>query len=366
MKTIRLLLISGFLMSALISFGQKDYPEQDIDYKSTWQEDYRADDYITYTYFLENIGSEPLYFFNFNITPDNERYEMLRAFPDDILIIYPSQKTSYMQVKVYTNGPALTWNTKYLRVEDEYSTYPEQNRDYVYYWESATKPEGGMTTYSYNLKNISDKNIEFYDFSLTNNGGIYYYVDKLLTDAVVVEPGQNLQMVKYNLKSGDTPSVNWYAEWSYTVPVGDPFCDGLNKILEASKEEGFASVKGAIKQKANDSDTFFDQYYCKEHIDGVNDETIEDILFFWQYIGMVGSPAPLDLTNVRFYEYKSKLETCLPNFPEKEKAADDTSTLLKAEYEAEVDGLYHYVRLEVVNDFLTGNYKLELVVEQVY
>jgi archaellum component FlaG (FlaF/FlaG flagellin family) len=365
MKSIRNLFIVGMILCATVSYSQIEYPDQDIDYKSSWQEDNRGDDYVTYSYYLENTGSEPLIFYNFNVTPNTERYEMLRAYPDDILILYPYQKTSYMQVKVFSNGPALKWNAIFLRIADEYSSYPQQNRDYVYYWQSVTKSDG-LTTYSYYLKNISDKNIEFYDFSLTNNGGIYYFVDPLLKESATIEPGQNLKMVRYNLKSGDTPSINWFANWSYSVPVGDPFCDGLNKIIEASKEEEFASAKGAIKQKANDSDTFFDQYYCKEHIDGVNDEIIEDILFFWQYIGIVGTTAPLDVINSRYYGYKGKIEYCLPNFPEKAKAEDDTSTLLKVEYEAEMDYLYHYIRLEVVNDYLTGNYKLELVVEQVY
>jgi len=365
MKTFRNLLFLGLLLGSAFVFGQKEYPDQDVDYKSSFQEDYSGTDYTTYTYMLENTCTEPLVFYNFTITPSEDRYDILKAFPDDFLIIYPYQKTSYMQVKVYTNGPALSWNAKYLRYSDDYSSYPVQNKDYMYWWESSAG-SNGMTTYTYFLKNMSDKNIEFYDFTLTNNGGIYYFVNPLLKESVVTQPGQSIMLVKYNLKSGDTPSVNWYADWSYSVPVNDPFCNGLNTILEASKEEGFASVKGAVKQKANDSDTFFDQYYCKEHIDGVNDEIIEDILFFWQYVGIVGSPAPLDVITSRFYDYKNKLEACLPHFPEKEKAADDTSTLPKAEYEAEVDYLYHYVRLEVVNDYLTGNYKLELVIEQVY
>ena len=364
MKILQFPLMALLLMSALLSFGQTEYPEQNTDYKSSWQEDYRGDGYITYSYYLENTGSEPLIFYNFKIKPDEDRYEILQSYPSDILIIYPYQKTSYLQVKVYTNGPALTWNSKFMSATSEVSSYPVQNKDYVYYWKSDTKSDG-MTTYSYYLKNISNRNIKFYDFTLTNNGGIYYLVDNLLQKPVVTKPGENLQIVRYDFKSGETPSLNWYADWSVATPAGEPFCDGLNKILDASKDEGFSSIKGALKKGANDTDNLFDSYYCTEHIDGVNNEVIEDLLFFWQYKGVVGSPAPKDIINTRFYEYKAKIERCLPHFPEREQDADYTGEL-KAEYEAEVDFLMHYLRLQVEYDYVTSNYKLQLVVEEVY
>jgi len=363
----KLLKVSFAVLATLFSlavFAQKDYPEQNVEYKSSWQEDYRGEGYITYSYYLENIGSEPLIFYNFKVTPNTERYEFLQPYPSDILIIYPYQKTSYVQVKVYTNGPALTWNSKFMRVKDESSSYPQQNRDYVYYWRSENKSDE-MTTYSYHLKNISARNIKFYDFTLTNNGGIYYLVDNLQQKPVYTKPGESLQIVKYNFKSGETPSVNWYADWATFAPSGDVFCTGLNKVMDGAKDEGFSSIKGALKQAANDSDTFFDTYYCKEHIDGVNNEVIEDLLFFWQYKGTIGSPAPLDVINSRFYEYKAKVESCLPDFPEKEQASD-YSGYLKAEYEAEVDYLMHYLRLQVEYDISSSNYRLDIVVEEVY
>lgn len=364
MKKLLLGLTAFMLFPVLYSLGQSDYPDQDTDYKSSWEEDYRGDGFITYTYYLENIGDEPIVFYNFKFKPDEDRYEILQSYPADILIMYPNQKSSYLQVKVYTNGPALTWNSKFLRVKSTTSSYPQQNQDYVYYWKSKDN-SNGQTTYSYHLKNISSKRIKFYDYTLTNNGGVYYLVDNLLQKPVTTEPGESIQLVKYNWKSGETPSVNWYADWATFAPAGDAFCDGVNKILEASKEEGFSTIKGALKQSANDTDTFFDQYYCKEHVDGVNIEVIEDILFFWQYSGSIGSAAPKDVINQRFYEYKSKIEDCLPNFPEKPQA-DDYTGELKAEYEAEVDNNMHYLRLEVVYDYSTANYKLELAIEEIY
>lgn len=364
MKTIRTHLATLLALMVFVSFGQTEYPEQDTDYTSSLQEDYRGDGFVTYSFYLENIGSEPLIFYNFKVNPDNDRYEFLKAYPDDILILYPHQKTSYVQVKVYADGPTLTWNSKYMRVKDESTTFPAQNRDYVYYWKSAAKADG-LITYSYHLKNISSKNIRFYEFALSDNGGIYYMKDKLLIDEVVTAPGESIQLVKYDFKSGETPSANWYADWSNHVQTSDAFCIGLIRILDAAKEEGFGTAKGAIKRATNNSDTFFDQYYCKEHIDGLNDEVIEDLLFFIQYKGTVGSPAPLEVINKRFYEYKARMETCLPNFPERV-SDENLNGLLKVEYEAEVDYEMHYLRLEVAFDPETSNHKLELVVEEVY
>lgn len=364
MKHFRISMTALLLLLAFGAISQNEYPQQNTDYLSSWEEDYRGDGYVTYTYYLENTSDETLAFYNFKIKPDEERYEILRSYPTDLLILYPHQKNSYLQVKVYSSGPGFTWNSKFLKPTKETSSYPIQNKDYVYYWKSDVRSDES-TYYSYHLINISTQNIKFYDFTLTNNGGIYYLIDNLLQNPVVAEPGESIQIVKYNHKSGETPSANWYADWSSFGPSGDAFCTGLNKVLEAAKEEGFASIKGGIKQKSNDSDTFFDIYYCKEHIDGVNNEGIEDLLFFWEYTGQIGSPAPLDIINSRFYEYRSKIESCLPNFPKRD-PGDDKPEYLKVEFEAEVDYLFHYIRLEVVPDYSTSNYFLELVVEEVY
>jgi hypothetical protein len=364
MKILKISLVALLTICSAMVFSQKDYPEQDTDYSSTWEEDYRGEGYIAYSYYLENLSDEPIIFYNFKVKPNEDRYEILQSYPKDILIIYPSQKTSYLQVKVYTQGPSLTWNSKFGRITNETSSFPQQNKDYVYYWKSDAKSDG-LITYSYHLKNISDRIIKFYDFTLTNNGGIYYLVDNLLQKPVIANPGESIQVVKYNFKSGETPSVNWYADWSSFSSGGDAFCDGVNKILEAAKDS-FESVKGALKKGANDTDTYFDLYYCTEHIDGVNNEAIEDLLFFWQYSGYIGSSAPLNVINSRFYEYKSKIETCLPNFPERKKDEEEKSDNLKVEYEAEVDYLMHYLRLEVVHDDVTSNYQLEFVIEEVY
>jgi hypothetical protein len=278
----------------------------------------------------------------------------------------PYQKKSYLQVKVYTNGPAFTWNSKFMRVKDEASKYPQQNKDYVYYWKMETN-SSDKKVYSYHLKNISDKSIKFYDFTLTNNGGSYYLVDNLLMNPVFTEPGDNFQIVKYTYESGETPSVNWYADWAsfYSSESGTDFCSGLNKVLEASRD-AFSSIKGEIKESANDTDVFFDTFYSKEHIDGVNNEVIEDFLFFYQYTGNIGSIASQDIIDKRFYGYKSKIESCLPNFEERARDEDDEPDNLKIEYEAEVDYQTHYLRLEVKYDYATDSYKLELVVEETY
>lgn len=364
MKINNISLLGLFLISTAVVFAQSDYPQSGEDYKSSWEEDYRGDDFIAYTYYLENLGNEPVAFYNFKIKPNTETYEILQPYPEDVFILDPYQKKGYFRVKVYTTGPALTWNTKFMRVKDETSTYPQQNKDYVYYWKLVSE-EGDSKVYSYHLKNISNRTVKFYNFTLTNNGGNYYLVDNLLQKPAFTGPGESIQIVRYNLNSGEAPSVNWYADWTSFAAGTDAFCSGLIKLLEASKD-GFSSIKGEIKKAANDTDTFFDFYYCKEHIDGANNEAIEDMLFFYQYVGILGSPGPEDVITKRFYEYKSKIESCLPDFPEREKDEEEDSVYPKVEYEAEIDYIMHYVRLEVNYDLESGGHILELVVEEAY
>jgi hypothetical protein len=237
----------------------------------------------------------------------------------------------------------------------------------VYYWDLISETEGSKV-YSYHLKNISDKTIKFYNFTLTNNGGNYYLVDNLLLKPVFAAPGESIQMVKYQLNSGEAPSVNWYADWTSFSSSSDSFCSGLKKILEASKD-GFSSIKGEIKESAEDGITFFDSYYCKEHIENANNEVIEDMIFYLQYSCTLGTLAEQNVINRRFYDYKSKIESCLPDFPERkaEKEEDDSANSnLKIEYEAEVNYTIHYIKLEVVKDYTSDNYFLELIVEEAY
>lgn len=354
-----------FLLLSIAVLAQNDYPVSGEDYESSWEEDYRGDDYIAYSYYIENLGSEPIVFYNFKIKPNDYRYEVLKSYPEDILILESHQKKSYIQVKVYDQGPGLTWNSKFMRIKDETSTFPEQNRDYVYYWILESETDGG-NVYSYHLKNISAKTIKFYDVTLKNNGGKYYLVDNILLKPAFTEPGGSVQLVKYNLTSGDAPSVNWYADWTSFKASSDDFCSGLVKLLEASKD-GFSSIKGE-KKNASDPDALFEIYYCKEHIPGATEEAIEDMIFYFQYSGILGSQGPQNLISDRFYSYKSKIETCLPDFPERQKEDEDDSatSVLEVEYEAEVDYIMHYLKLRVQKDYLTDNYYLELIVEESY
>lgn len=364
MKFNHVILLAALLMATAESYSQDELPQKDIDYLFSFQEDSREADNVTYTYYLENQSASPMAFYNFSVRPDNYRYEILSGLPEDVLVVPPYEKNAFIQVKVYDNGPNVTWYAKFLRDNSEPGIYPEQEMDYVYYWKSVQKSET-ITTYSYHLKNISSRNIEFYGYSLNNNGGIYYLVDKMVEENKVLAPGESFQLIKYNLKSGEAPTVDWYADWSYSVPVGDPFCDGLWRVIDASVDEGFWDIRGDMRKEANDADVFFDQYDVTSHIDGMTDEYLEDIFFFWQYTGVIGYPGTLDEVNNRYFLYKEKLESCAPHFPIKP-GVEEGAGLLKAEYEGTKDSYYHYLRLEVVEDFNAKGYKLLLTVEQVY
>jgi hypothetical protein len=105
--------------------AQNEYPQNEEDYKSSWAEVDRGDDFITYIYYLENLRSEPIVFYNFRIKPNTERYDILESYPEDILILDAYEKKSYLKVKVFSKGPALMWNSKFMRVKDESSEFPE-------------------------------------------------------------------------------------------------------------------------------------------------------------------------------------------------------------------------------------------------
>lgn len=70
-----------------------------------------------------------------------------------------------------------------MRITEQNSSFPKQNKDYVYYWKLIPDSYGN-NVYSYHLKNISDKTIKFYSFSLKDKGGEYSILDNLLQTPV--------------------------------------------------------------------------------------------------------------------------------------------------------------------------------------
>jgi hypothetical protein len=351
-----------------IALAQTEYPTQDTDYKSTYNKDDEGSDYISYSYLLENLGSETLLFYNFRIVTNTDKYEILQDIPGDILILYPYQKATYFRVKVYTNGPAINWNSRFLKPSKEQSNYPVQDKDYVYFWEGQEK-DNGYTAYIYYLKNISNRNIKFYDFSIKNEGGgIYYLIQNLIQDPMVAKSNESFVLVKFDLKNETVaPDVNWHAIFSGSETASSDFCTGLTKVLDAAADSELTPIKGAIKESAEESLLGTETYYCTVHIDGVQDEVIENLIFLWDYYGVIGPAAPLEDIEMTFEEFRQKISSCLPSdFTETISGEDEYGSYKKAEYKGTLDGLTYYVTLKIVDTYSGGNYRLELSVDGAY
>jgi len=332
--------------------------------------DYSGEDYNVYSYYVENTCDRVIVIFNYRFKDEAHDFEVYEGLPGNVLVLQAYQTLRYLKVKATAeDSPVVNWNAKFMEATEEYSQYPVKNKDYVYHYKSYGT-EDGYLKYSYHLHNLSDKEIKFHNFTLTNEGGTYYLIDNLLHHPVVTQPGTSIQLVRFNLKEGtDAPSANWYADWPAFEAGSDEFCQKLIEVLEASREEEFASIKGPIKQSAEESLLGTEIYYSKTHIPGTIDEEIEYLWFFWEYhCNIGGSGTESDMLNL-LEEYRLKVKSCIPvEMHEAEVVGEDLISAIKGfTYEGTVEDVTHYISLKVQPDYdIDGNYYLELSIEEIY
>jgi len=372
MKTMpKFLFVLSFIFFSLLLYAQKDFPELDVEYNSVIST-YEDEGQTVYTFKFESTTSEVLAIYNLQLKEESDAYDIIKELPAAI-IIEPFETITFFKCKGSTR-PGATWNHKFLRYEEDYSSYPVKGKDYFFHYSSKT--EGDFITYTYYFMNISEEDIKFYNFTLSDD--VDFFTNKDLPESsVIVSSGDNFMVVEFWMSaSNDSPLLNWNADWpgggsDVEKNIGNPdihttnydFCEGVLALLSSSKHK-FDDMIGA----KNEGGLIFDSYESGIHLEGVNDEVIDDLIIFLQYFGNIGYSGSLSVIENRFYEYKLRLGSCVPSALEAKLYTEDDedNDYLKVVYSGYWNGDDHTVTLQIVEDYGNdGYYNLQFSVDEI-
>jgi len=359
----------AFTLLLLPVFLAAQYPAQDTDYKYSYSTDESGEGWAIYSYHLENISSENLLFYNFNFPNGKPDVKIINPMLD-VLILKPGQKKAFVKYKTFTAGPSVNWIANFMRYEDN-PTHPVSNKDYVFYYEY--QEYENSYTYSYYLKNISDRGISFYDFIIVGENLEYSTYKDFPSTTMEIRPGQSFETLHFSVNKDKTlPSLNWYAKFidnddlSFN-PTNYEFCEGINYLLRDAKT-GFTTTTGPIKSTSGDDLFGVDENFSKVHIDGFYNEVIEYLLLK-NFVAQIGQSNSLNRIENQLELYRNKLKECLPStMYESEVPKEDLfMTVKKFKYEGTFEGDQHYAELEIKEDSnKAGKYLLKILIGEVF
>lgn len=368
-KILSSLVFLVFLFGQALLLGQK--PVQDTDYQFTYTTDEETDSYLILSYYLENLSSENIMFFNFVYNTALDGQEIVQSLPEDVLVLKPGEKLPFLKFKTYSTSLSVNWVTDFMRHSDD-EVQSILNRDYLYYYEySGTEEE---VSYTYCLKNISDRGIMFYDFTRSEVTSYTHILDDIPVSMFALRPGQSRPFLRYDVKVGEsTLTTNWFAMfieenhdsyYSFSISEYD-FCSGIYSLLRSAAKD-FADIKGP---NMPDSDDFFglsETWYSKTHIKGLNEEEIS-LVITHDYSGNIGPSASLYTIKAKLEDYREILKDCLPDGWTETIVAEEDLLYSEAtvKYEGVFEGNDHSVTLNIQEDYNNDEmYFLELMIEE--
>ncbi len=242
MRLLKIFLLAfwGLLANKLIA--QDELAIQGTDYEYFTETEEIGKGYSIISFYLKNISEFKLLFFNFNINVSSDGFVIVKPLPEEILILDPYRTNKFCTLKVTGDNPPITWQSRRLFPSVGFNKFPEIGKNYVFFYESEVK--GDQTIYTYYLKNICDRRMKFYEFSLKNTNE--FNIEKgLPRTAVYLWPDSSVNVVRLSVPlNREGPELNWQAIFTNFQPTGDDFCNELIKVFEASGEDDFGSIRG--------------------------------------------------------------------------------------------------------------------------
>jgi hypothetical protein len=353
MKLLSFILLIACIGSGTIIKSQEFTPVQGREYEYSIETDEVGTGYKVVSYYLKNTCDKKLLFFNFNAKEEFNKDVALKALPEDIVILEPHRSRKICKLKITGDSPEVTWQAKILEPSVGFNKFPENGKNYMFFWKSSTA--GNRITYSYLLKNTDDRRMKFYGFTLEPADGITISRN-LPGSTVYLWPDSITKAVTFSLPSDkEAPLLNWTAEFTNFQPTGDEFCNQMIRILEAAGEGDFASVKGDIQGQGN--------YSCSINIPGINASGISEIAGKWQFSGLVEEKGTKKEINALLKVYTTRMDDCIPDIIAlkiiKNKASKNKSSL----FSGEVDGKTYSALLAVEGSEAQPNdYRLSLII----
>lgn len=347
-------------------FSQSSDPAQEVDYKSGFDYETNDEGFQVINYYLQNLSDKRIMFFDFQLKPNEYDFDVLQGFPQDVLILDPNEKKVYYKCLSITGCPGCTWNTEFMENVTGSVDDVEKDRDYVFYYSYVDSD--GMIDYTYYLKNISGKNIRFYDFDVDAEENSYTRTSEIPSGSLILGPGEAKAVFSFYIYDDqESPQLLWYARFQDEYVPYDTenlsFCDGVRRVIYATDEEEMESVKGNLVEATD----FVDYYECTIHIEGMNDEEIMYFLISYDYAATVGNPGSFEEAHALFEEYRGKLKECLPadGTEDVKWGGDEDIFKIKAVYEGEHDDIPYYIELEILSTYSSDDeYKLKIYIEQ--
>jgi hypothetical protein len=344
----------------------QDRPVQDVDYAYEKTTEEKGEDYYLISYYLQNLKGEKLYFYNFRITGGKENIiEIRKALPADVVILEPFRKAKFLVVKVARDDLGIEWNADFMYHAIGATGVPEINREYVFFLRSADS--GTLTNYDYYIKNIGDKRIVLHDFSLGQDAGSHQVVAGLPAGRITLDPEEVAGFYSFSVEKGaTTPTVNWYADFTTFQWNNDEFCQGVIRILEASREKEFADIKGDPSGRAS-SLYRSTCYQSKINVEGMSNLCIEKLSQGWCFVGQVGDPADKGDIVKRYKEVKDRLVLCIPAMMTETKLKEEALNGTGTAYKGIVNNLVHQLKVFYCpSPDAPGLFALFVIVEEAY
>jgi hypothetical protein len=325
----------GLFAGELIA--QDELAIQGLDYEYFTETEEIGKDYTIISYYLKNISEFKLLFFNFNFDVSNEGFVIVKPLPDEILILDPHRTNKICTIQIDGDNPPITWQSRRLFPSVGFNKFPESGKNYVFFYESEVKKD--QTIYSYYLKNICDRRMKFYEFSIENTNE--FLIEKGLPQtSVYLWPDSSVNLVRLLVSlNSEGPKLKWQAIFTNFQPTGDDFCNELIKILEAAGEGDFGSVRGP-GDEANGFESAI-------KVPGINQVKIINENGKWFFIGQMGGKGLKKEIEARFREYFERIDICIPDIIPIEVVKSKSSKNKSAAFSGIVDNKKHSGKLEV-------------------
>lgn len=343
------------LLFAPITFvsAQDEVAILDVDYEYFVETDEVGNGNKVVSFYLKNLSEFKLLFFNFKVTGGDDNYEVVKALPGEILLLDPHRTSKFGTFRIPRDQPDITWYSVRLNPSVGFNKFPEQGKHYVFFWESLVK--GNQTVFSYYLKNICDRRMKFYAFTLEGSGE-FYLEKKLPQTTIYLWPDSSVNVTRLTVPlNGESPELNWEAIFTHFQPTGDDFCNELIKVLEAAGEGDFGSARGQGEGE--------DLFASAIKVPGINQEKIINENGKWYFTGQLGGAGLRKEIETRFREYFERIDTCIPDVISIETVKSKGSKNKSAAFSGIVDNKKYSGLLEVVgSDAQPNDYTLVMTI----
>lgn len=336
-------MVLAFISTGFL-FSQNEYPVEGTDFEIRIE---RGGEETSC--YLQNLGSSKLLFFNFHMLESKSSDDIVKPLPEDIVILSPHRNSLVLRVKTDLGERPLTMEARFMSQSSGFSKYPVGNRHYVFYWK--TSGENDLLRYTYIMRNISDRRLRFSNF--TKDDTEASYISDVPEGSLLVEPLEEKMICAFTVINGSkAPLLNWNHEFATFQPTREQFCVSLSRIMESSRDAGFASLSDNESGK-------------KFGLEGFNDIQLTEISGRAAVTSESTVVSGLKEIKKLYEQVKEQVDLCLPDLLVQEETKNKQDKTLSVVFEGVIDSRVFWLSLEMrIVDAINDQYRLVLTVKE--